>query len=121
MIRPFTTSLLLILAACSSDSSPATHDASVDGSSATDAGGDASVEAASDAGGDASMGDGAVDGGVEAGAPFGTPCTISAECASNDCFDFGAKGKVCTQGCNGPQDCPVNSAGCSALGKCKPN
>lgn len=45
-------------------------------------------------------------------------CMNDDECTSCTCRSFGHS-KVCTKTCNGPEDCPAPSGGCSN-GLCRP-
>jgi hypothetical protein len=51
--------------------------------------------------------------------PFGAACTTNADCQSNLCFNFQARGMFCTEMCvNGV--CPeASSSGCNGMGVCK--
>ena len=60
---------------------------------------------------------------IEAGACVGTvaflaACTADDECTSCLCKSFGHS-KVCTNACDGPEDCAAPSGGCSN-GFCRP-
>ena len=46
-------------------------------------------------------------------------CTDAAQCGSCTCQAFG-HGSICTVTCDGPEDCPAPSAGCSSGGYCRP-
>jgi hypothetical protein len=46
-------------------------------------------------------------------------CKDNADCESNVCFTFNAKGPHCTIACNADADCPAPSPGCSHMGVCK--
>jgi uncharacterized membrane protein len=45
---------------------------------------------------------------------FGAACNDNADCESNLCFNFNARGKRCTKACAGDNDCPSPPGlGCS--------
>jgi len=69
-------------------------------------------------------GDGGSDGGDLGLAPFGAPCTMNAQCASNLCFVGGMR-SFCSLHCTAATqatDCPVppTSGLCNMQGYCKP-
>jgi hypothetical protein len=88
---------------------------------------DSSVPPSPDAASPADAGDdvaAAVDAnpGVDSGLlGFGAACSSNAECASNLCFPFNAKGMHCTQPCASANDCPggAGGLGCSGMNVCK--
>ncbi len=52
--------------------------------------------------------------------PFGSTCWDDAQCTSNICYDFRAKGQFCTQPCTVDTDCPqIGSLGCNGMGLCR--
>jgi hypothetical protein len=61
-------------------------------------------------------------GGSSAGA-FAEPCAIDADCEMGlMCYNFNAKGMLCTKECMTDQDCPMPpSSGCNMMGVCKPD
>jgi hypothetical protein len=63
----------------------------------------------------APTGDGAMCAGTIA---YLQACMNDDECTSCTCRSFGHS-KVCTKTCNGPEDCPAPSGGCSN-GLCRP-
>jgi hypothetical protein len=78
------------------------------------------------------MGPGDRDDGGDAGAPpppdaaldasdlgFGASCWDNAQCASDLCFDFKARGQFCTRICSTNADCPPPSPGCNGMGVCR--
>jgi hypothetical protein len=71
----------------------------------------------SSGGGGGGGGGGASDAG---GLPFGSACTSNAQCTSNDCFNFNARGMFCTEPCTPPgMSCPNGGLGCNGMGQCK--
>jgi hypothetical protein len=52
-------------------------------------------------------------------APFLAICTGNADCESDVCYAFNAKGPHCTIACTADADCPAPSPGCSHMGVCK--
>jgi hypothetical protein len=55
-------------------------------------------------------------------AKFAEPCTVDDDCEDPlVCFNFNAKGKLCTLPCQSAADCPAPSSGCNGMGYCKPN
>jgi len=60
--------------------------------------------------------------GGAAGAAFGEPCAMTTDCADGLlCYDFNAKGMLCTKMCASAADCPAPSSGCNGMGYCKPD
>lgn len=51
--------------------------------------------------------------------PYMSPCETDEQCETNLCFPFNAKGPHCTQACDGADDCPPPSPGCSNMSVCK--
>ena len=52
--------------------------------------------------------------------PFGSSCWDDAQCSSQICYDFRAKGQFCTQPCSVDSDCPqIGSLGCNGMGLCR--
>jgi hypothetical protein len=55
-------------------------------------------------------------------AAFGEACTMDTDCVDGlVCFNFNAKGMLCTKKCSAAADCPAPSSGCNGMGYCKPN
>jgi hypothetical protein len=53
---------------------------------------------------------------------FGGTCTMDTDCQDGlVCFNFSAKGMLCTKKCMSAADCPAPSSGCNGMGYCKPN
>jgi len=50
---------------------------------------------------------------------FGASCWDNAQCASNLCFDYKARGQFCSQICTQNADCPLPSPGCNGMGVCR--
>jgi hypothetical protein len=51
---------------------------------------------------------------------FGAECSSDADCDSGKCFEYGSKGKRCTEECPAdPADCPNDGAGCNDKDVCK--
>lgn len=51
---------------------------------------------------------------------FGSTCEGDADCDVGTCFEFGSKGKRCTESCPAdPADCPNDGLGCNDKGVCK--
>jgi hypothetical protein len=69
--------------------------------------------------GGAGGGDPGTGGADNGGAGFGQPCVSNAGCASNLCFNFMAKGQLCSLSCQSDADCPPPSTGCNGMGVCK--
>jgi hypothetical protein len=66
---------------------------------------------------------GVVDGGLCSGGtnlPITCPCTLSSQCADNNCFSFNAKGPHCTKPCTSAMDCAPLSTKCNMMGVCGP-
>jgi hypothetical protein len=59
---------------------------------------------------------GGADGGL---LPFGAPCTTSPQCASGLCFNFNARGMLCTEMCVAGTCPEPTSLGCNGMGVCK--
>jgi hypothetical protein len=70
---------------------------------------DGSVEAAASDGG---AGDAAL-------ASFMQPCQTNADCATDLCFPFNAKGPYCSKPCKDSSECEAPSTGCNNQGVCK--
>lgn len=51
--------------------------------------------------------------------PFGAPCTANPECETSFCFNFNARGQLCTAQCVGGQ-CPIAGHTCNNMGVCRP-
>jgi hypothetical protein len=51
--------------------------------------------------------------------PFGSPCWDNAQCSTNVCYDFRAKGQFCTKACASNDDCPNPLVGCNGMGFCR--
>jgi len=65
---------------------------------------------------------GGTGGMTSTGAAFGEPCTMDTDCVEGLlCFNFQAKGMLCTKECQSAADCPAPSSGCNGMGYCKPN
>jgi hypothetical protein len=52
--------------------------------------------------------------------PFGSACTSNTDCQSNLCFDFPARGMLCTDMCVAGVCPDPSSSGCNGMGVCKP-
>jgi hypothetical protein len=50
---------------------------------------------------------------------FGASCWDNAQCASDLCFDYKARGQFCSQICMQNADCPSTSPGCNGMGVCR--
>ena len=86
-------------------------------------GGSTSTGGSGGTGGSTSAGGtGGAGGATSSGAEFGQPCAMDTDCVDGlVCFDFNAKGKLCTKACQSAADCPAPSSGCNGMGYCKPN
>jgi hypothetical protein len=53
--------------------------------------------------------------------PFGASCLNNAQCTSDICYDYRAKGQFCTNKCTTNADCPPPplSPGCNGMGLCR--
>jgi hypothetical protein len=51
--------------------------------------------------------------------PFGAMCTAGPECETNFCFNFNARGQLCTAPCAAGQ-CPIAGHTCNNMGVCRP-
>jgi hypothetical protein len=67
----------------------------------------------------ASSGGGGSGGGGSEKLPFMSPCVLDEDCESGLCFNFNAKGPLCTIPCSPETVCPPPSPGCSLMGVCK--
>ena len=82
------------------------------------AGGSMSMGGSTSTGGAATGG----AGGASSGAKLGEMCATDADCQSGlICYNFNAKGMLCTKTCTTSADCPPPSSGCNGMGYCKPN
>ncbi len=86
-------------------------------------GGSATTGGGGSGGGSTSTGGtGGAGGATTSGAEFGQPCAMDTDCVDGlVCFDFNAKGTLCTKACQSAADCPAPSSGCNGMGYCKPN
>lgn len=50
---------------------------------------------------------------------FGASCWDNAQCASDLCFDYKARGQFCSQVCTTNAECPSTSPGCNGMGVCR--
>ncbi len=65
---------------------------------------------------------GGTGGSTGTGVAFGQPCTMDSDCVEGLlCYNFQAKGMLCTKACQSAADCPAPSSGCNGMGYCKPN
>lgn len=51
--------------------------------------------------------------------PFGARCTAGPECETNFCYNFNARGQLCTALCAAGQ-CPIAGHTCNNMGVCRP-
>ena len=51
--------------------------------------------------------------------PFGAMCTANPECETSFCYNFNARGMLCTAQCVGGQ-CPIAGHTCNNMGVCRP-
>ena len=59
---------------------------------------------------------------MSGGAAFGETCAMDTDCADGlVCFNFNAKGMLCTKACQSGADCPAPASGCNGMGYCKPD
>jgi hypothetical protein len=100
-----------------SGGSTATGGSGGTGGSATTGGGGSGTGGSTSTGGTGGAG-----GATTSGAEFGQPCAMDTDCVDGlVCFDFNAKGTLCTKACQSAADCPAPSSGCNGMGYCKPN
>lgn len=51
---------------------------------------------------------------------FGATCETNEDCDSANCFEYGEKGKRCTEDCPADEaECPNDGLGCNNMGVCK--